>query len=74
MLFGVKNVPATFKRATDLIFASAKWQCAIIYTDKVIISPKSLEEHVKHIEEILRLLMAAGMTLKLKKCHFFPTQ
>lgn len=26
---------------------------------------------MKDFEEVLRLLMAAGMTLKLKKCHFF---
>lgn len=61
-----------FQRAMDVILVSVKLQCAIDYIDIVIIYSKSPEEHVNHIKEVLRLLMAAGMTLKLKKSHFFP--
>lgn len=32
---------------------------------------KTLEEYLTHIYEVLRLLMKAGVTIKLKKCQFY---
>lgn len=60
-----------FQRALDVVFASGKLWCAIVYIDDVSTVFKSLEEHVKHIKEVLGLLRAVVMTLKLKKYHFF---
>lgn len=71
MPFGLENVAAIFQMIINIILASVKWQCAIVYIDDVIIFSKALEEHVTHIEEDLRLLNASEMSLELKKCHFF---
>lgn len=49
---------------------SVKWQCAMIYIDEVVVFSQSPEVHVMHIKEVLGLLMASGMALKLKTCHF----
>lgn len=46
------------------------WPCAIFYIGDAIAFSNSPKEHMKHFEEVIGLLMAAGMTLKLKKCHF----
>jgi hypothetical protein len=74
MPFGLCNAPATFQRALDMILSKIKWNYALVYLDDVIIYPKSKEEHLRHLDEILSLLKGAGASLKLKKCHFFqPT-
>lgn len=54
----------------DVMLTSVKWQCVVVYIDGDTIFFKLPEEHLKHIEEVLGLLMATGMTLKVKKCHF----
>ncbi len=33
----------------------------------------TLQEHLRHVAEILRALCAAGLSLKLKKCAFFDS-
>lgn len=71
MSFGLNNAPATFQRAMDVILASVEWQFAIVYIDDIIILSRLPEQHLEHTEEVLRLMKKAGMTIKLKKCHFF---
>lgn len=41
MLFGLKNAPATFQRAVDIILSRAKWETAHVYLDDVIIYSKT---------------------------------
>ena len=37
MLFGLKNPPATFQRAVDIILSRTKWGTALVYLDDVIV-------------------------------------
>lgn len=55
----------------DVILLSVKLQLAISYTEDGIIFFQSPQQQFLHTEEVLSLLMIAGMTLKLKKYHFF---
>ena len=71
MPFGLKNAPATFQRAIDIILSRVKWQYALVYLDDVIIYSKTVEEHFRHVRTVLTLLQSAGISLKLKKCAFF---
>ena len=73
MPFGLTNAPASFQRALDLILSRFKWKTCLIYLDDVIIYSKSMEEHIDHVDEVLRCLSAAGVTLKIKKCKFFTS-
>ena len=41
------------------------------YTYDIIIYSRSEKEHLKHLEEIINRLKAAGLKLKLEKCCFF---
>lgn len=54
-----------------VIFASVKWQHALVYTNDFIIVSKILDDHSKHIVEVIHLLMKAEVTTKLKTCHFY---
>ena len=71
MPFGLKNAPATFQRALDIILARVKWQFALVYLDDVIIYSNSAREHFDHVEHVLTLLQEAGISLRLEKCAFF---
>ena len=71
MPFGLRNAPATFQRALDIILSRVRWQTCLIYLDDVIVFSHTVAEHLRHVDEVLTLLRAAGVTLKLSKCRFF---
>jgi transposase InsO family protein len=71
MPFGLRNAPATFQRAIDIILSGLKWRTCLVYLDDIIIYSTSREDHYRHVDEVLTTLGRAGLSLKLKKCHFF---
>ena len=71
MPFGLRNAPASFQRALDIILSGVRWQTCLIYLDDVIVFSQSHEQHVKDVDEVLSLLEKAGVSLKLSKCEFF---
>ena len=68
--FGLKNAPATFQRAIDIILSSVRWQTCLIYLDVIVFS-RDEAEHLHHGDQVLSLLREPGVTLKLTKWHFF---
>ena len=71
MPFGLRNAPATFQRAVDIILSKVKWQFALVYLDDVIIYSKTVSDHFNHVRVVLSMLQKAGVSLKLAKCKFF---
>lgn len=71
MLFGLKNASATFQRAMVIILAPLKRRYALVYIDDTITFLKTPEKHLKHVEELLKILNNAGMMIKLKKYLLF---
>jgi Reverse transcriptase (RNA-dependent DNA polymerase) len=69
--FGLRNAPATFQRAIDIILSGVKWKTCLVYLDDVIVFSKSKADHLAHVAEAHTLLGQAGLSLKLKKCHVF---
>ena len=69
--FGLRNAPATFQRAIDVILSRVKWRTCLVYLDDVIIFSPDRASHLRHVHEALTLLRQAGLSLKLKKCRFF---
>jgi len=73
MPFGLTNAPATLQRALDIFLSGVKWQSCLIYLDDVIVCSKTEEEHIGHVDHVLRQLREAGVTLRLPKSRFFRT-
>ena len=71
MPFGLRNAPATFQRALDIILSGVRWKTCRVYIDGVVIFSKKEEEHFARASHVLTLLEEAGVKLKLKKCFFF---
>ena len=42
-----------------------------LYLDDIIVFSRSIEDHFRHLGEILAILKVAGLSLKLNKCNFF---
>ena len=74
MPFGLTNAPASFQRALDLILTKFKWKTCLIYLDDIIIFSNSIEEHIRHVDEVLQALREAGVTLNIEKSKFFTTK
>ena len=65
---GVKNMPSTFTKLTDLIFQGLKWKIVNIFADDILIYSRTFNTHLDHIDLILDRIIAAGLKLKLPKC------
>ena len=72
--FGLRNAPATFQRAMDIILSRVRWKSVLVYLDDIIVFSRGVNEHLRHLERVLALLQEAGATLRLAKCSFFQRQ
>ena len=71
MPFGLKNAPATFQRALDMILTGFRWEYCLIYMDDVIVFSESFDQHIIDVQNVLRSLTEANETLKPSKCTLF---
>ena len=57
----------TFQRLMDQVLAPVK-EFTGAYIDDILIYSKTWEEHVKHIQEVLKEIERAGLKVNPKKC------
>ena len=67
---GLKNSPATFQRVMNNILRGLTYRICFVYLDDIIIFGKTLEEHNKNVEEVLKRLAQHGVKLQTDKCEF----
>ncbi|GBG80195.1 hypothetical protein CBR_g30561 [Chara braunii] len=70
MPFGLTNAPATFQTLMDKVLHHQLNRFVVVYLDDILIFGKSMEEHVKHLEEVLQVLRDAQLHLNLEKSEF----
>jgi hypothetical protein len=70
MPFGLTNAPPTFQRAMDKAFREYIDEFMNVYIDDIVIYSKSFEEHLEHIEKVLKRLREIDMMIKLQKCNW----
>ena len=70
MPFGLTNAPATFQRLMNKLFCGPKWNFLFVYLDDLLIVSQSFQEHLKHVEQVLKQLEDAGLRLRPEKCSF----
>lgn len=68
--FGLRNAPATFQRAMQLLLGGVLWRHVLVYIDDVVIFSRTLDEHLVHLADVLERLRRARVSLKLSKCRF----
>ena len=68
--FGLCNAPATFQRLMNTALAGLIYKTCAVYLDDIVVASPTFEQHLKDLEEVLKRLKTAGLSLKLKKCQF----
>ena len=69
--FGLKNAPSIFQRAIDDVLREQIGKACYVYVGDVIIFFESKEDHVKHIDWVLKSLYDAGMRISHEKFKCF---
>ena len=57
----------------DLVLNGPHWTNCLVYLNDIIVFGRTFDEHLERLREILLRLRDAGLTLKLKKCHWAKT-
>ncbi|GBG60272.1 hypothetical protein CBR_g4225 [Chara braunii] len=73
MPFGLCNAPSTFQHAMNRIFHDYLDKFVIVYLDDILIFSKTVEEHVAHLDKVLRLLRQHKFKINSEKCEFGHT-
>lgn len=71
MPLGPNNDPDTCERAMGVILVSLKWKHALVCIDDIIFAVNTSKKHLKHIGEVLILLMKAVLKMKIKYRHLY---
>ncbi|KAI0992163.1 hypothetical protein K3495_g16023, partial [Podosphaera aphanis] len=70
MPFGLTNAPATFQARINEVLRPFLDITCTAYIDDVLIYSDSIDEHKKHVNEVLEALGKSGLKLDIKKCEF----
>ena len=66
--FGVASAPSMFQRIMESILQGMPG--VMVYIDDILVSGKSVEEHLQNLHAVLTKLEEAGLRLKREKCSF----
>ena len=69
MSFGLKNAPATFQKAMNIILKDFINKFVIVYIDDIIIYSQTPEEHERHLQMVFEKLREYNMKLGGDKCE-----
>jgi hypothetical protein len=70
MPMGLTNAPATFQTMMNKFLQPFLNRFCFVYLDDILIYSKSLDEHEKHLEQILATLQENELYAKPTKCFF----
>ncbi|GBG76944.1 hypothetical protein CBR_g23158 [Chara braunii] len=70
MPFDLTNAPATFQTAMNDIFRDILEEYVLLYLDNILVYSRTLEDHLRHLCDVLQRLRKHSFYAKLSKCRF----
>jgi hypothetical protein len=70
MPFGLTNAPATCQELINNVLRVHLDRTVVAYLDDILVYSKTLEEHIRHVTEVLECLRKADLRLKPEKCEW----
>ena len=68
--YGFRNSLAGFVRALKLALGNGTDEYTVFYCDDILVYSKTFDEHLTHLDTVIRRLTEAGFTLNASKCLF----
>ena len=65
---GLMNAPPTFQRVMNELLANGRWDYVVVYLDDIVIFSKTIDEHKRHVAEVISTLHAAKFQVSPPKC------
>jgi hypothetical protein len=72
--FGLVNAPSVFQQMMNKVLGNLRFENVILYLDDVYLVTETVEENLELLERVLKIFRDNGLTLNLKKCHFFKSE
>jgi len=66
--FGLKHLSSCFQRVMSTLLNHLDY--VVVYIDNIIIASPTLEAHLLHLTEVIKLLNSASLRLNVAKCKF----
>lgn len=70
MPFGLMNVPATFQKTMNVIFAHVLHKGVIFFIDGILIYSPTMDEHNTTLKQVFQILQHFKFYIKASKCSF----
>ncbi|GMI77908.1 hypothetical protein HRI_001460100 [Hibiscus trionum] len=70
MPFGLTNAPATFQGLMNKVFRSQLKKYTLVFFDDILVYSPDWNSHLSHLKEVLQILQANQLFVKLSKCCF----
>jgi len=67
--FGIQSGPTCFQRIMNETLAAWLWIFVLVYIDDIVVFSKLFQEHLDHIDIVLKAIEDTGLTLAPDKCH-----
>jgi hypothetical protein len=74
MAFGLTEAPGTFQRAMNTTLAPVLRKCALVFFDDILVYSATLDDHLRHLQQVFELLEVDQWKIKLSKCTFAQNQ
>ena len=72
--FGLVNLPSVFTRLMHHVLGETLGVFACVYIDDILVFSKTTEEHIRHLDIVLKKIIAAGLNCSVHKSVLFRTQ